>query len=480
MPRIEATIQKTPSKAVVGLVALNIAIFFLVTIIAWPRTRRIISLINEIKGIDEEMYRIERGYIDFKEVMRGISGHIWRDGAIEAFKKRIRERIFDGGIVLWDPKDYERWLALYKRFTELNKRLLEERHGYILCELGFVPRAPSILGTMTSSLLHSGFLSLLLNMLFLWIVGPWVEEDLGSRSFLLLYLGIGIVSSLWNRFISPDSDVPVVGGEGAVSGLIGFFILNYYGIRMRFFLEFPSIFLLPIWIILQLFMTTMERGDVARSQDLLVSFVGLILGGLVAFTINKMREEKGRVLKISSSQCARMVAHAQELYTLAQFEKARWLFTKILAKEPENFDAHIGMGRLYLKANQMDEAMREYSLAIEIGIRQGRDDVIKVYEELRSLHPGAILSPKDQYQLGRYMAERGEFDLAIRTFNDLVMTYKGDRLVWRSLFECGRISMKLNRPDDAIDYYEKALLRNPETEWVDIIRKEIERAKSAS
>jgi membrane associated rhomboid family serine protease len=477
MPRIEeAAIQKTPSKVLIGLILLNVITFLVVTLISYPKTRMIVSLTQQIRDIDRRMYEIEKGYIDFGEMIGGISGDIDKEAAVEAFKEKIRQRISDGRIVLSGLSDYERWHLLYKSFTELKNRLREERRGYLFWELGFIPRAPSLLGVMISSLLHAGLFSLFLNMLFLWIVGPWVEEDLGSRTLLLLYIGIGMATSLSNRLISPNSEIPVVGGAGAVAGLMGFFIINYYNVKVRFFFPLHSLLFLVIYLLLQPLKTGIEGDHVVRPQGLLITICGLVLGAGLGVLL-KIMEEKAPVEK-RRSLYARIVARAHELYTFARFEEAKRLFEKVLAREPDNCDAHIGMGRIYFKWNMNDEAINEYSLAIEIGIREGRDDVIQMYEELRSLSPGAILEPKGQYQLARYMAEKGEHELALRTLEDLIVTYKKDRLVWRSLFDCGKISMKLNRAEKAIDYYEKALARNPDEEWIDIIKREIERAKS--
>lgn len=207
--------------------------------------------------------------------------------------------------------------------------------------------------------------------------------------------------------------------------------------------------------------------------------MGFAIGAGIAGILRIMGQRK-EIPKTRRSPYARMTSRAHELYTLARFEEAKRLFEKVLSKDPVNFEAHLGMGRLYIKSDLMEKAIDEYSLAIEIGIREGRDDIIERYEELRSFNPGVIFEPRIQYQLAKYMAERGEHEMALRTFQDLIMTYKEDKLIWRSFFECGKIYMKLNRPEDAVDYYKKALLKNPEDEWLTIIKSHIDRAKSTS
>ena len=83
----------------------------------------------------------------------------------------------------------------------------------------FISQGYGQAGLLTSIFLHGGVMHLLGNMLFLYIFGDNIEDELGSAKFLGFYLGTGILANLAQHAIAPMSDVPVIGTSGAVAGM---------------------------------------------------------------------------------------------------------------------------------------------------------------------------------------------------------------------------------------------------------------------
>jgi membrane associated rhomboid family serine protease len=75
--------------------------------------------------------------------------------------------------------------------------------------------------------LHAGIAHLGGNMLFLWIFGDNVEDALGSRRFLLFYLACGILAALAQVSMNPGAAIPLIGASGAISGVLGGYLLLY-------------------------------------------------------------------------------------------------------------------------------------------------------------------------------------------------------------------------------------------------------------
>jgi membrane associated rhomboid family serine protease len=101
--------------------------------------------------------------------------------------------------------------------------------------------------------LHGGLLHLLGNMLFLWIYGDNLEEDLGHVGYLLFYLAAGIGAGLVHVLAAPYSVVPTVGASGAIAGVMGGYLLMYPKARIDvlfFFVVFFKIWPIPAWIVL--------------------------------------------------------------------------------------------------------------------------------------------------------------------------------------------------------------------------------------
>jgi rhomboid family protein len=90
-----------------------------------------------------------------------------------------------------------------------------------------IPAVPATLSIFTSMFLHGSWWHLGGNMLYLWIFGNNIEEAMGHVRFLLFYLLSGIAAALTMAFMDPLSTHPMVGASGAISGVLGAYMLVY-------------------------------------------------------------------------------------------------------------------------------------------------------------------------------------------------------------------------------------------------------------
>jgi membrane associated rhomboid family serine protease len=106
--------------------------------------------------------------------------------------------------------------------------------------------------------LHAGWMHLAGNMLFLWIYGDNVEHRLGHVGYLMAYLAAGLVATLFFGMFVPNSNVPMLGASGAISGVLGFYFLWFPRNRIKVFVFlFPLImttFLIPSRIVLGVYL----------------------------------------------------------------------------------------------------------------------------------------------------------------------------------------------------------------------------------
>ncbi|MGH8509272.1 MAG: rhomboid family intramembrane serine protease [Gammaproteobacteria bacterium] len=127
----------------------------------------------------------------------------------------------------------------------------------------------------TSMFLHAGWIHLIGNMLYLWIFGDDVEDSMGRGRYLVFYLLCGLVGALSHVVAYPTSGIPVVGASGAVSGVLGAYILLYPHSRILVLLpmgpfsrlvRLPAFLVLGFWIVFQLLNTALagvQEGGVA-------------------------------------------------------------------------------------------------------------------------------------------------------------------------------------------------------------------------
>lgn len=112
----------------------------------------------------------------------------------------------------------------------------------------------------TSLFLHGGWLHVLGNMLYLWVFGDNVEDKLGHLRFFVFYVFCGVIASAIHIFADPGSTIPTVGASGAISGVLGAYLLLFPKARVLTLIpifvfiqvaELPAIVVLGIWFILQ-------------------------------------------------------------------------------------------------------------------------------------------------------------------------------------------------------------------------------------
>jgi membrane associated rhomboid family serine protease len=121
-----------------------------------------------------------------------------------------------------------------------------------------VDREPiNVLTPVLSMFLHGGWGHLLGNCLYLWVFGNNVEDSMGRARFLVFYLLCGLTAALAQIVIDPSSPVPMVGASGAISGVLGAYLILYPWVRVRvffivFFTTLPAYFVLLMWIGTQL------------------------------------------------------------------------------------------------------------------------------------------------------------------------------------------------------------------------------------
>ena len=104
-----------------------------------------------------------------------------------------------------------------------------------------------------SMFLHGGWMHSLGNALFLWVFGRAIEDVMGPMRFLGFYLICGLAAAAAQIAVNPSSPVPTVGASGAISGVMGAYLLLFPRVRVHmffFFIIFFKIFRIPAWVVL--------------------------------------------------------------------------------------------------------------------------------------------------------------------------------------------------------------------------------------
>lgn len=159
---------------------------------------------------------------------------------------------------------------------------------------GLVPDAPAADDALASMFVHTGWLHLVANMLFLWLFGPNVEDALGRMRFAAFYVVGGLVAVGAQVAVDPSSTAPLAGASGAVAAVMGGYLRLYpwarilcLGFVLLFFtiFELPVLALMALWVALQAALTLADPGTVAWAAHLAGFLAGFAAVRLVAVRI---------------------------------------------------------------------------------------------------------------------------------------------------------------------------------------------------
>jgi len=180
---------------------------------------------------------------------------------------------------------------------------LEERfvlsYGAIPWHIVHLQRLPTL---FTAMFLHGGIMHLSGNMLYLWIFGDNVEYIMGRARFLIFYLLSGLAAALTHIATNPLSPVPMIGASGAISGILGAYLLKFPGARVLvlvptfFFLttiRVPALFVLGLWFLNQILSGVAAVGLDISGGIAWFAHIGGFLAGL--FLVSFF--EKRRVMR---------------------------------------------------------------------------------------------------------------------------------------------------------------------------------------
>ncbi len=149
---------------------------------------------------------------------------------------------------------------------------------------------PVYFNFLSSMFMHGGFMHLFGNVLFLWVFGDNLENRLGHIRYAAFYLVCGFAAALAQIMMDTGSIIPMLGASGAISGVLGGYLLLYPKRRVRaivfnFLTEVPAYVALGIWIVFQIiqgYLSPAGTGGVAYAAHIGGFIAGLVLVKLFA------------------------------------------------------------------------------------------------------------------------------------------------------------------------------------------------------
>jgi membrane associated rhomboid family serine protease len=152
------------------------------------------------------------------------------------------------------------------------------------------------LSVLSSMFLHAGWLHLLGNMLFLWVFGNNIEDRFGRIRYLLFYLATGAIAAYGFAAADPSLSQPLIGASGAVSGVLGAYLILYPRARVWSLVPFllflplklPAWFVLGLWFVLQWLYSSGSAVTDAGEVAFLAHVIGFLFGAFIAIFVRAL------------------------------------------------------------------------------------------------------------------------------------------------------------------------------------------------
>ena len=309
---------------------------------------------------------------------------------------------------LSDPALMDYLYAIGIRGPVPAQAILDQLSAYdlIMFEWGFRPAEASLVTLTTAMFLHGGWMHLAGNMLFLWIFGDNVENRLGSIGYLFAYLACGAAATLFFALFVSQSQTPLVGASGAISGVLGFYFLWFKRNRVKVF-----IFLFPF------IMTTVMVP--AR----IVLGIYLILDNLLPFLL-------------AAGAAASGVAHGAHIGGFLAGAGLGWGLDRMprltLWKKEQKAEAEVA-----------DSASDDHLLApaarIHHFLRHGEPDrARRLFLGLEHRRQRDPVASEDILAIGEHLLEQHHFSLALPLFRRFISERPRDPLLGRAYLGAGR------------------------------------------
>jgi membrane associated rhomboid family serine protease len=282
------------------------------------------------------------------------------------------------------PASEEQRLEEERELDRLVEKFRDALTSHPFRAWGLIPSDPRPIAFLTSMFMHASWLHLLGNMLFLYISGPFVEDAYGRPLFAVFYIACGVLAGLVHVAAFPGSDAPLVGASGAIAGIMGAFLVRFVRTKIRFWyfyfvfffrsgtVDLPAWIVLPLWFLQQVFFAGLSASSGVAYR---AHVGGFVFGFVAALAIKHLGIEErfiapGIEREISVTQHPAL-EQGMELLARGETAAARDAFGRVLASEPRNPDAHLGVWESHRQDGTPGQGVEHVVRAMDEELKRG-------------------------------------------------------------------------------------------------------------
>lgn len=317
-----------------------------------------------------------------------------------------------------------------ERLDQLGTALLASLDNFPYRKWGYIPADRSLLALLTYMFIHGGWLHLFGNLLLLYITGPFIEDLWGRPIYAAFYLMVGALSALMYASHYPNFTGPLIGASGAIAGVMGAFLINFYKTKINFFywigfffrgtFEAPAFVMLPLWVLLEFFNANVvdsiqAEGSGGGGVAHWAHVWGFVFGVLVAVGMKHLKIVEKYIhpkieAKIQSDEGAiDVVITAMHKKNMGRIDEAYDILLEEAKKNPMRKDVVDALWDVSIEMGNGEEVAPFFIKLIENEVRHGQMDVaMKRFLELKSKFPRASIGLTYKLAMLRHLNGQGE------------------------------------------------------------------------
>jgi len=295
---------------------------------------------------------------------------------------------------------------------------------------GLVPAHPEMLSFVTSLFLHAGWVHLLGSLLVLYLIGPFVETVWQRPLYLLLFLASGVAACIAWVLSRPGSTIPLIGASGALSGIMGAFLLRYWRSNVHFFYSLffiwkgtfavPGWIFLPLWFIQQVYfasLTPVEAGGVGFAAH--AAGFGF---GVIAALVHQATGFQRRYVPPHIESHPRgavpvkpAIERAREARAAGERSHAVRILKDEVQRKPQSKELLLTLWDSAVDAGRADQAASAMEQVIRMDLAEGdTSSAAQHWLELEPLAPQTRLGAAAFLKIGQSLREGGHPEVAKR------------------------------------------------------------------
>ena len=340
------------------------------------------------------------------------------------------------------PPTEEEVAEQQEELDRLTKKLKDAIREIPYYKWGYTPAEGTFTQLISHMFVHGGWLHLLGNLFMLYLTGPFIEDSWGRPIYAVFYIITGIVAAKMFAMHYPKSLVPMVGASGAISGVMGAFLVRFWKTKIKFFYMFsvivrgtfnaPAWLMVPLWAVNEFFNakfmdTIAESSGSTAGVAHWAHIWGFLAGVGIAVAIKYAKvEEKYIAPKIEAettyvNKSFAAYEEAMQLIYTGKKEEAYSVLMNSVREDPTFQETVESLWNLSIEKGTEKEVAPALKKLIEKEVRHNESDLaLYHYKQLKEKIPDAQINPHTKIMFIDTMANDGEYEEAAKLADELL------------------------------------------------------------